>query len=82
MTFQEAIAYVQACRDSHVPYAGPPYSDDPLNPSEPLDPTDPSYADAAGTPEFHAQTIREYDEALEALHRAHTTIQAFELFDR
>lgn len=56
MTAAEAIAFVQECRDSHVPYSGEAAGAD----AAPLE-------DAVGTEEFHAQCVADYDECLAAL---------------
>lgn len=55
MRLQDAVFYVESCRDSHEEAADP----DTFDASE-----------IAADPAFHAQTIREYDEVLEALRLA------------
>lgn len=55
MTAAEAIAFIQECRESHVPFSG----EEPVEPGWELD--------AAGTAEFHSQCVADYDECLAAL---------------
>ncbi len=58
MTVEEALAFIRECRDSHVDFAAGEVSADPRR--------DIDYG-PGGEVEFHAQCVRDYDEALKAL---------------
>ena len=60
MTVSEALDFIRACRDTHVPFANGEIAPDPRQG------TDVDYG-PGGEVGFHAQCVRDYDAALEAL---------------
>lgn len=60
MTVSEALDFIRACRDSHVPFAAGEVAPD-LRTEDQID-----YG-PDGEVGFHAQCVRDYDAALEAL---------------
>ncbi len=60
MTVSEALDFIRECRDSHLPFAAGEVAPDLRSPE------DVDYG-PGGEVEFHAQCVRDYDAALEAL---------------
>ncbi len=67
VTVSEALDFIRACRDTHLPFANGEVTPD-------LRATDEVDYGPGGEQAFHAQCVRDYDEALtalEALQRRH-----------